>query len=90
MLNTLFVMEKMCISGKNSAFKALERCVVVFLVIMFLCSCSAEHKAKRFIKNLDNKYEYSIETQASRKMFDMAGIKYRPFVGKVVKITQGE
>ena len=58
MPNTLFVMEKMCISGKNSAFKALERCVVVFLVIMFLCSCSAEHKAKRFIKNLDNKYEY--------------------------------
>ena len=38
----------------------------------------------------DNKYENSIETQASRKMFDMAGIKYRPFVGKVVKITQGE
>ena len=39
---------------------------------------------------LDNKYENSIESQASRKMFDMAGIKYRHFEGKVIKISKGE
>ena len=43
-----------------------------------------------FLIYLDNKYENSIESQASRKMFDMAGIKYRPFEGKVIKISKGE
>lgn len=62
-------------------------------VTLFPCNECAKAIIQTGIKEviyLDNKYENSIETQASRKMFDMAGIKYRPFVGKVVKITQGE
>lgn len=37
---------------------------------------------------LNDKYADTLETKASKRMLDMAGIKYRPFVGKIVKITR--
>ena len=62
-------------------------------VSLFPCNECAKAIIQTGIKEviyLDNKYENSIESQASRKMFDMAGIKYRPFEGKVIKISKGE
>lgn len=62
-------------------------------VTLFPCNECAKAIIQTGIKEviyLDNKYENSIESQASRKMFDMAGIKYRPFKGQVIKITKGE
>ena len=35
---------------------------------------------------LSDKYGDTTETQASKRMFDMAGIKYRPFNGRVLTI----
>ena len=82
--------------GEGLDSKYLYVCHAEFNAILntlFPCNECAKAIIQTGIKEviyLDNKYENSIETQASRKMFDMAGIKYRPFVGKVVKITQGE
>jgi len=62
-------------------------------VTLFPCNECAKAIIQTGIKEviyLDNKYENSIESQASRKMFDMAGIKYRHFEGKVIKISKGE
>ncbi len=36
---------------------------------------------------LSDKYADSVETQASKKMFAMAGIKYRKFQGKLIKFN---
>ena len=32
----------------------------------------------------DDKYHDHVEEQASRRIFDMAGVKYRPYVGREV------
>lgn len=59
-------------------------------VTLFPCNECAKAVIQTGIKEivfLDNKYENSIECQASRRMFDMAGVKYRRYEARLPKIA---
>lgn len=60
-------------------------------VTLFPCNECAKAIIQTGIKEviyLSDKYSDSLETRASKKMFDMAGIKYRPFKGSTISINK--
>lgn len=66
---------------------ALKGCSLY--VTLFPCNECAKAIVQSGIKELiyaDNKYEDSIQTQASKKMLELAGIKLRKFEGRLPSI----
>lgn len=83
----------------HAEFNAILNSPVVSLkgtrifVTLFPCNECAKAIIQTGIKEviyLDNKYADSIECQASRKMLDLAGVKYRKFEGRSVEIALKE
>lgn len=67
---------------------ALKGCTLY--VSLFPCNECAKAIIQSGIKEVvyaDDKYADTISIQASKKMFDMAGVKYRLYQGKLPKIT---
>jgi len=67
---------------------ALKDCTLY--VTLFPCNECAKAIIQVGIKEivfLDDKYHDHIEEKASRKLLDMAGIKYRAYVGRKVEIS---
>lgn len=64
---------------------ALNGCRIY--VTLFPCNECAKAIVQVGIKEViykDDKYHDHVEEQASRRIFDMAGVKYRPYVGREV------
>ena len=67
---------------------ALKDCTIY--VTLFPCNECAKAIIQTGIKNviyLDDKYHDHVEEQASRKLFDMSGVKYTRYVGRTLNIT---
>lgn len=65
---------------------ALNGCRIY--VTLFPCNECAKAIVQVGIKEViykDDKYHDHVEEQASRRIFDMAGVKYRPYVGREVR-----
>jgi len=68
---------------------ALKGCTCY--VTLFPCNECAKAIIQVGIKEvvyLSDKYHNSVEQEASRKMLDLAGIKYRPYEGRVLEISK--
>ena len=66
---------------------ALQGCRIY--VTLFPCNECAKAIVQTGIKEiiyLDDKYHDSVESQASRRILDMAGVKYTRYSGRVVRI----
>lgn len=66
---------------------ALQGCRIY--VTLFPCNECAKAIVQTGIKEiiyLDDKYHDSVENQASRRILDMAGVKYTRYSGRVVRI----
>ena len=77
------------LNARNGA--SLNNCTVY--VTLFPCNECTKALIQVGIKEvvyLSNKYEHTIETQASKKMLDLAGIKLRQYDGKPISIKVGE
>ncbi len=58
-------------------------------VTLFPCNECAKAIIQTGIKEIiyaDDKYDNTVATQASKKMFEMAGVKYRPYKGRIPHI----
>lgn len=70
---------------------ALSGCKIY--VTLFPCNECAKAIVQVGIKEviyLDDKYHDSIETTASRKILDMAGVSYKPYKGRKLIINVGQ
>ena len=77
------------LNARNGA--SLANCTVY--VTLFPCNECTKALIQVGIKEvvyLDNKYEHTTETQASKKMLELAGIKIRKYDGKTVDIKVEE
>ena len=73
------------LNSRNGA--SLENCTVY--VTLFPCNECTKALIQVGIKEvvyLDNKYEHTTETQASKKMLELAGIKLRKYEGRTISI----
>lgn len=60
-------------------------------VTLFPCNECAKAIIQTGIKEiiyLNDKYADSLETKASKRMLDMANVKYRPFEGRIINISR--
>lgn len=60
-------------------------------VTLFPCNECAKAIIQTGIKEivyLNDKYADSLETKASKRMLDMANVKYRPFEGRIINICR--
>lgn len=66
---------------------ALQGCSIY--VTLFPCNECAKAIVQTGIKEVvfeDDKYHHSLEFQASRRIFELSGVKYRRYVGRSVEI----